>query len=70
MQPGAHLDPQFADALTDIERAPDGASWTIERCVEAVTRGVDLDPMPSLQRLPNDGVVALDQLLPRVAADG
>jgi hypothetical protein len=46
--------------MSDVERTPDRASRAVERGVEPVTRGVDLDTMPSLECFPDDGVMSLD----------
>ena len=64
MQSRTDLDPQLSDALSDVERTPDRASRAVECGVEAVTRRVGLDATPPLKRVPNDGVVSLDQVLP------
>jgi hypothetical protein len=60
MQTGSDLDPEFSDALGDLECAADRPGRSVEGGVETVPSGVVLDPPPVAEGLPNDRVVLLD----------
>ena len=66
MDAGTDFEPQLVpQTLADLERAADRPRRPVEGRIEAVAGGVVLDPPPSLQRIPNDRVVTLDEALPR-----
>ena len=69
MQSGSHFDPQFADRGRDGGRALDRASRTIKGGEDAIARRVDLPTSKPTERVPHQGVVALEDITPPPVAE-
>ena len=68
MDPGADLEAELLDVVTDRDRAPDGSCRPVEACEEPVARGVELAAVEPRQSRAHTAVMLADEAGPGTIA--